>query len=221
MISFQVAQFLDQAKETSTDLTLFFTQNLDFILQLMPVFLFVYLILAFFVAYKFNEERKEFFKLANLMRISSNLIGLNTELSRLSKTGLILLFYNLYMFLFINFLTSNLSTEQTVVDTSTFIKDKWKLLTTDKVICWFQYEIDYILASGSPKGTFFRKIFDMKQFSPPFKDENGRLHHECIFSAEALSVTSLNLLFRNKLSKYFILMNRTTSLVRKMMCVGV
>lgn len=117
IFSFQIAQFLDSAKESSTDLTQFFTQNFDFILQLIAAFVLVYIFLALIIGQQLTEKRK-FFKRGILKTITNNLIGFESNLTSLSKTGLILLFYGLYVFLFVNCLTSNLRTEQIIVDTS-------------------------------------------------------------------------------------------------------
>ena len=116
---------------------MFFTQNIDFILQLIISFVIIYIILSIFIAFKFADSKiQKFFKRKTFKNITNNLIGFEFNLNLPSKTGLILLFYNIYLFLFINCLNNNLKTEQIVVDTDHIIDSKRKLITTNKVICW-------------------------------------------------------------------------------------
>ena len=213
--SFQVAQFIDSSMvKSNTDLTKFLSENASFIGQLLATFLLVFLLISFFTAYQYFESQRTFFKRATFRRITNNFFGFDQKLKGSSKTGLIFLCFDLFLFLFINLLNSRLSTEQVVVDTSDIINSHFKLLTTPKVICWFKDEIDYILASQSPKNTFLYRVFISKQLREPVKDYYGRMLKECKFSAESFSITTLNILLKNKLSTRFILMNRTTALVR-------
>lgn len=210
---FQAAQFLDPVETSQVDLSLFFTQNIDFIYQLLIAFALIYLTILLFIAHQSLKIKKTLFRKLIFENIIYNLIGLKNNLVKSSKIGLILLFYSLYVFLFLNLLSCNMKTEQVIVKTNHIIDSDYKLLNTPKVACWFESEYDYTLASKSPKETFLYKVFDSKKFRIPVKDEFGELIHECKFLPQTFTFRALNLLFKNKLSNYFILMNRTTALV--------
>ena len=104
-----------------------------------------------------------------------------------SKLGLAVLFYQIFI-MFINMiLCNNIKTMKVLVDTKNLITSLDQLLNTKLVVCFFE---DHIITSvarmQSPENDTLKRLWDERVYSKPELNPNGKYSKNCLINLSKL-----------------------------------
>ena len=131
----------------------------------------------------------------NLIRLTSFYTNYTKNVHLLTRLNLIMVFYIIFFFLCINMITSNIKTNELILDTSDLILDQASLSNTKRYACWLKTDSNYILIKNSNTNSYLHRILDEKR-----KDRTSF----CL--TEGFSQTGASI----ELDKVFYLMNKST-----------
>ena len=154
-----IGQILNEPNNSKTDLSSFLIENWNLVFYMLIGYL-----LLFFFSYFFAKKLFPF--LSPLKKSKLVLFKLlfddYTQLRAFSpKTALISLFFNLFLFILINFLTNFIKTDSVIVNTDELIDSNEKLLSTSKILFAGIFEISYFI--NFPKNSLLFKVFNRKK----------------------------------------------------------
>ena len=166
----QVGQILDKPNDLKeNDFLSFLFENWN----LLSYMLIGYLLL-FFLGFIFLKKYFSHNPLKNLKLISSKLLFNDhirlRELS--SEFALILLFFNLFLFILINLLTSFIKTGAVVVNTDELIDSNEKLLSNSKILCSSNF--NFLQFSKFSKSSLLFKLMKRKKEQNQYLTENNK-----------------------------------------------
>lgn len=162
--SYKLYQTLNKPEELENyDFLMFFIQNY----KNCAIILAVYLMISIFFFYLLKKKTNFKFTLSNLFSLSALSYD---DLSTLPfKAPLISLFFawSLFLWMYLNFLSNEITTETVIVNTDEFIDSTQKLLKTPKTFLFFHLDED--VYKNAPKGSvlyelYFKKVKKQKNF---------------------------------------------------------
>lgn len=117
------------------------------------------------------------------MKLKKNLTALKFNFKKTaSATGILILFFNIHLWLIRLMIGNNLKTDQIIVDTSQLLKTEGDLLKSSKIACFLEGDSEQSIIDSSNKENLFRKLYDLKSnLDSSIKDLKNKVYkNKCI-----------------------------------------
>lgn len=162
--SYKVSQILSKPEKLqSNESTSFLYQDYHIILLILIGFISFIFIYLFFISFKRINLRSAFFNFSTLTTLK-----FKPKISILSKLFLSYLIFSRNLFLWINlvFLSNDIKTDTSIVNTDEFINSVDQLLETPKILVFPFFLLQ--LFSKAPKNSFLSKLYYKKVLKQKF-----------------------------------------------------